>query len=159
MSNSKREGNLGPNDPAYYAPRERSANEQPGKTPIQTEEWRPRLTTEGPPLQPFGKPRRKDEMFSKAVAQAMIYAVIFGLAFWGAVPYVASAHLAFDSHASRARLGETVSRRAVGRSVQGPVAKAAGNAPAGGPSRGGAGIEGGGAVAEATPVRGPIGRA
>jgi hypothetical protein len=71
MSNSKREGNLGPNDPAYYAPRERSANEQPGKTPIQTEEWRPRLTTEGPPLQPFGKPRRKDEMFSKAVAQAM----------------------------------------------------------------------------------------
>jgi hypothetical protein len=39
--------------------------------PIQTEEWRPRLTTEGPPLQPFGKPRRQDEIFSKAVAQAM----------------------------------------------------------------------------------------
>ena len=34
MSNSKREGNLGPNDPAYYAPRERAANEQPGATPI-----------------------------------------------------------------------------------------------------------------------------
>jgi hypothetical protein len=71
MSNSKREGNLGPNDPAYYAPRERTASELPGTTPIQTEERRPRLTTEGPPLQPFGKPRRKDEMFSKAVAQAM----------------------------------------------------------------------------------------
>lgn len=71
MSNSKREGNLGPNDPAYYAPRERAANEQPGATPIQTEERRPRLTTEGPPLQPFGKPRRQDDMFNKAVAQAM----------------------------------------------------------------------------------------
>ncbi len=72
MSNSKHEGYLGPNDPAYYAPRERTANEQPGTTPIQTEEWRPRLTTEGPPLQPFAKPpRRQDEMFSKAVAQAM----------------------------------------------------------------------------------------
>ena len=72
MSNSKHEGYLGPNDPAYYAPRERTANELPGTTPTQTEEWRPRLTTEGPPLQPFGKPpRRQDEMFSKAVAQAM----------------------------------------------------------------------------------------
>jgi hypothetical protein len=70
MSNSKHEG-YGPNDPAYYAPRERAAGEQPGKMPIQTEEWRPRLTTEGPPLQPFGKPRRQDEIFSKAVAQAM----------------------------------------------------------------------------------------
>jgi hypothetical protein len=35
--------------------------------------WRPRVTTEGPPLQPLSKPaRRQDsEMFSKAVAQAM----------------------------------------------------------------------------------------
>ena len=70
MSNSKHEG-YGPNDPAYYAPRERTAGEQPGKMPIQTEEWRPRLTAEGPSLQPFGKPRRQDEIFSKAVAQAM----------------------------------------------------------------------------------------
>ncbi|UPJ47365.1 hypothetical protein IVB30_29395 [Bradyrhizobium sp. 200] len=75
MSDAKHEGYVGPNDPAYYAPREqreRTSSEQPGKMPIQTEEWRPRLTTEGPPLQPFGKPpRRQDEMFTKAVAQAM----------------------------------------------------------------------------------------
>jgi hypothetical protein len=75
-SDAKREGYVGPNDPAYYAPRElreRSTSEQPGKMPIQTEEWRPRMPTEGPPLQPFGKPpRRQDsEMFTKAVAQAM----------------------------------------------------------------------------------------
>src|SRR5215208_793299 len=72
-SDPKHEGYVGPNDPAYYAPRERKISEQPGKMPIQTEEWRPRLTTEGPPLQPFGKPpRRQDsEMFTKAVAQAM----------------------------------------------------------------------------------------
>jgi hypothetical protein len=72
-SDPKHEGYVGPNDPAYYAPRERTISEQPGKMPIQTEEWRPRLTTEGPPLQPFGKPpRRQDsEMFTKAVAQAM----------------------------------------------------------------------------------------
>src|SRR5512144_1349882 len=76
MSDAKREGYVGPNDPAYYAPRElreRSTSEQPGTMPIQTEEWRPRMPTEGPPLQPFGKPpRRQDsEMFTKAVAQAM----------------------------------------------------------------------------------------
>jgi hypothetical protein len=76
MSDAKHEGYVGPNDPAYYAPREmrdRTSSEQPGKMPIQTEEWRPRLTTEGPPLQPFSKPpRRQDsEMFTKAVAQAM----------------------------------------------------------------------------------------
>ena len=75
-SDAKREGYVGPNDPAYYAPRElreRSTSEQPGTMPIQTEEWRPRMPTEGPPLQPFGKPpRRQDsEMFTKAVAQAM----------------------------------------------------------------------------------------
>jgi hypothetical protein len=53
--------------------RDRTSSEQPGKMPIQTEEWRPRLTTEGPPLQPFSKPaRRQDsEIFTKAVAQAM----------------------------------------------------------------------------------------
>ena len=76
MSDAKHEGYVGPNDPAYYAPREtrdRTSNEQPGKMPIQTEEWRPRLTTEGPPLQPFSKPQRRQdsEMFTKAVAQAM----------------------------------------------------------------------------------------
>ena len=76
MSDAKHEGYVGPNDPAYYAPREtrdRTSSEQPGKMPIQTEEWRPRLTTEGPPLQPFSKTaRRQDsEMFTKAVAQAM----------------------------------------------------------------------------------------
>jgi len=76
MSDSKHEGYVGPNDPAYYAPREqreRTSSEQPGTMPIQTEEWRPRMPTEGPPLQPFGKPpRRQDsEMFTKAVAQAM----------------------------------------------------------------------------------------
>ena len=75
MSDAKHEKYVGPNDPAYYAPRElrdRTTSEQPGTMPIQTEEWRPRLTTEGPPLQPFGKPpRRQDEMFTKAVAQAM----------------------------------------------------------------------------------------
>lgn len=75
MSDAKHEGYVGPNDPAYYAPRElrdRGTSEQPGTMPIQTEAWRPRLTTEGPPLQPFGKPpRRQDEMFTKAVAQAM----------------------------------------------------------------------------------------
>ena len=76
MSDAKHEGYVGPNDPAYYAPREprdRTTSEQPGAMPIQTEEWRPRLTTEGPPLQPFGKPPRRQgsEMFTKAVAQAM----------------------------------------------------------------------------------------
>src|SRR5437870_10368686 len=76
MSDAKHEGYVGPNDPAYYAPRElrdRTTSEQPGTMPIQTEEWRPRLTTEGPPLQPFGKPaRRQDsEKYTKAVAQAM----------------------------------------------------------------------------------------
>ncbi|MEH2522612.1 MULTISPECIES: hypothetical protein [unclassified Bradyrhizobium] len=75
MSDAKHEGYVGPNDPAYYAPRElreRGTSEQPGTMPIQTEEWRPRLSTEGPPLQSFGKPpRRQDEMFTKAVAQAM----------------------------------------------------------------------------------------
>src|SRR5215218_9218709 len=46
MSDAKHEGYVGPNDPAYYAPREmrdRTSSEQPGKMPIQTEEWRPRL--------------------------------------------------------------------------------------------------------------------
>ena len=76
MSDSKHDGYVGPNDPAYYAPRElreRASSEQPGTMPIQTEEWRPRMPTEGPPLQPFGKPPRRQgsEMFSKAVAQAM----------------------------------------------------------------------------------------
>ena len=76
MSDAKHEGYLGPNDPEYYAPRElreRAAGEQPSPSLVQNDGWRPRMPTEGPPLQPFGKPaRRQDsEMFTKAVAQAM----------------------------------------------------------------------------------------
>jgi hypothetical protein len=77
MSDAKHEGHVGPNDPEYYAPRElreqRTASEQPSPTLVQNDGWRPRMPTEGPTLQPFGKPpRRQDsEMFTKAVAQAM----------------------------------------------------------------------------------------
>ena len=76
MSDAKHEGYLGPNDPEYYAPRElreRATGEQPSPSLVQNDGWRPRMPTEGPPLQPFGKPaRRQDsEMFTKAVAQAM----------------------------------------------------------------------------------------
>ncbi|WP_275189031.1 hypothetical protein [Bradyrhizobium sp. CSA112] len=77
MSDAKHERHLGPNDPEYYAPRElreRTAGELPSPTLMQQDDgWRPRSTTEGAPLQPFGKPpRRQDsEMFTKAVAQAM----------------------------------------------------------------------------------------
>jgi hypothetical protein len=77
MSDAKHERHLGPNDPEYYAPREmreRAASEQPNPVLMQQNDgWRPRSTTEGPPLQPFSKPaRRQDsEMFTKAVAQAM----------------------------------------------------------------------------------------
>ena len=76
MSDAKHEGYLGPNDPEYYAPRElreRTTGEQPSPSLMQNDGWRPRMPTEGPPLQPFGKPpRRQDsEMFTKAVAQAM----------------------------------------------------------------------------------------
>jgi hypothetical protein len=77
MSDAKHERHLGPNDPEYYAPRElreRTTSEQPSPTLMQNNDgWRPRTPTEGPPLQPFGKPpRRQDsEMFTKAVAQAM----------------------------------------------------------------------------------------
>jgi hypothetical protein len=77
MSDAKHEGRVGPNDPAYYAPRElreRASGEQPNPMIMQNDDgWRPRTTTEGPPLQPFSKPaRRQDsEVFTKAVAQAM----------------------------------------------------------------------------------------
>ncbi|MEH2499900.1 hypothetical protein V1294_006379 [Bradyrhizobium sp. AZCC 1678] len=77
MSDAKHEGYVGPNDPEYYAPRElreRATSEQPSPTLMQNNDgWRPRMPTEGPSLQPFGKPpRRQDsEMFTKAVAQAM----------------------------------------------------------------------------------------
>jgi len=77
MSDAKHERPLGPNDPEYYAPRElreRAAGEQPNPVLMQQNDgWRPRSTTEGPSLQPFSKPaRRQDsEMFTKAVAQAM----------------------------------------------------------------------------------------
>ena len=76
MSDAKHEGYLGPNDPEYYAPRElreRATGEQPSPSLVQNDGWRPRMPTEGPPLQPIGKPaRRQDsEMFTKAVAQAM----------------------------------------------------------------------------------------
>jgi hypothetical protein len=76
MSDAKHEGYLGPNDPEYYAPRElreRTTGEQPSPKLTQNDGWRPRMPTEGPTLQPIGKPpRRQDsEMFTKAVAQAM----------------------------------------------------------------------------------------
>ncbi|WP_249734552.1 hypothetical protein [Bradyrhizobium sp. sGM-13] len=77
MSDAKHERYVGPNDPAYYAPREqreRTSSDQPGTMLMQNDDgWRPRMPTEGPPLQPFSKPaRRQDsEMFTKAVAQAM----------------------------------------------------------------------------------------
>ncbi len=76
MSDAKHEGYLGPNDPEYYAPRElreRATGEQPSPSLVQNDGWRPRMPTEGPPLQPYGKPaRRQDsEVFTKAVAQAM----------------------------------------------------------------------------------------
>ena len=76
MSDAKHEGYLGPNDPEYYAPRElreRATGEQPSPSLMQNDGWRPRMPTEGPTLQPIGKPpRRQDsEMFTKAVAQAM----------------------------------------------------------------------------------------
>jgi hypothetical protein len=70
MSGPKHEGYVGPNDPAYYAPRdlkERGAGEPSSKVPVQTEERRSRTTTEEQPL----KPARRSEMFTKAVAQAM----------------------------------------------------------------------------------------
>ena len=76
MSDAKHEKPLGPNDPEYYAPRElreRVTGEQPSPSLTQNDGWRPRMPTEGPTLQPIGKPpRRQDsEMFTKAVAQAM----------------------------------------------------------------------------------------
>jgi hypothetical protein len=73
MSDAKNDGHIGPNDPEYYAPRERTSGEQPSPALMPNDGWRPRMPTEGPSLQPFGKPpRRQDsEMFTKAVAQAM----------------------------------------------------------------------------------------
>ena len=75
-SDPRHEGNIGTNDPEYYAPRElreRATGEQPSPSLVQNDGWRPRMPTEGPNLQPIGKPpRRQDsEMFTKAVAQAM----------------------------------------------------------------------------------------
>ena len=65
-----------PNDPAYYAPRElreRGTSGQPDEVLKQAAEWRPRLTTEEPPLQPLARPqpRESSEVFTKAVAQAL----------------------------------------------------------------------------------------
>ena len=77
MSDPKRGGILGPNDPAYYAPRElreRAASGEPDAVLKQAAEWRPRLTTEDPPPQVPGRPpqrRESSEMFTKAVAQAL----------------------------------------------------------------------------------------
>lgn len=80
MSDPKHDGNVGPNDPAYYAPRElreRATSGQASAPPDavlrQAAEWRPRLTTEDPPLQQPGKLQRREnsEMFTKAVAQAL----------------------------------------------------------------------------------------
>lgn len=78
MSDTKHDGYVGPNDPAYYAPRElreRAASGQPDPDALlkQAAEWRPRLTTDDPPLQPLGRPQRREtsEVFTKAVAQAL----------------------------------------------------------------------------------------
>lgn len=77
MSDPKRGGILGPNDPAYYAPRElreRAASGEPDAVLKQAAEWRPRLTTEDPPPKVPGRtPQRREssEMFTKAVAQAL----------------------------------------------------------------------------------------
>ncbi len=76
MSDAKHEKQLGPNDPEYYAPRElrdRLSGEKPSPTLAPNDGWRPRSTTEGPPLQPLSKPARRNdsEVFTKAVAQAM----------------------------------------------------------------------------------------
>lgn len=73
----KHGGILGPNDPAYYAPRElreRAASGEPDAVLKQAAEWRPRLTTEDPPPHAPGRsPQRREssEMFTKAVAQAL----------------------------------------------------------------------------------------
>ena len=77
MSDPKHGGNVGPNDPAYYAPRElreRGASGEPDAVLRQAAEWRPRLTTEDPPPQAPGRlPQRREnsEMFTKAIAQAL----------------------------------------------------------------------------------------
>jgi len=77
MSDPKHGGNVGPNDPAYYAPRdlrERASSGEPDAVLKQAAEWRPRLTTEDPPPQAPGRlPQRREssEMFTKAVAQAL----------------------------------------------------------------------------------------
>ena len=77
MSDPKHGGMLGPNDPAYYAPRElreRAAGGEPDSVLKQAAEWRPRLTAEDPPPQVPGRPlqrRENSEMFNKAVAQAL----------------------------------------------------------------------------------------
>ena len=57
MSDPKHGGILGPNDPAYYAPRElreRAASGEPDALLKQAAEWRPRLTSEDPPPQAPG---------------------------------------------------------------------------------------------------------
>jgi hypothetical protein len=77
MSDPKHGGILGPNDPAYYAPRElreRAASGEPDAVLKQAAEWRPRLTTEDPPPQVPGRsPQRREssELFTRAVAQAL----------------------------------------------------------------------------------------
>ena len=77
MSDPKHGGILGPNDPAYYAPRElreRASAGEPDSVLRQAAEWRPRLTTEDPPPQALSTPpsrRENSEMFDKAVAQAL----------------------------------------------------------------------------------------
>ncbi len=76
MSDAKHEKQLGPNDPEYYAPRElrdRLSSERPSPTLAPNDGWRPRSTTDGPPLQPLARPARRhdSEVFTKAVAQAM----------------------------------------------------------------------------------------
>lgn len=77
MSDPRHDGKVGPNDPAYYAPREqrgRASSGEPDDAVLkQAAEWRPRLTTEEPPPQAPGRLQRREssEMFTKAVAQAL----------------------------------------------------------------------------------------
>jgi hypothetical protein len=72
MSGGRDEGYVDPNDPIYYAPRERALSGQPTAALRRSAEH-PSLTADGPPLHPLGNPPRRDrsEMFTKAVAQAM----------------------------------------------------------------------------------------
>lgn len=70
MSGGRHEGDIDPQDPMHYAPRNlRERTVQPTAAPRRSTE----PTADGPPLQSPGNPRRRDhsDVFSKAVVQAM----------------------------------------------------------------------------------------